>query len=88
MVEQGHRTIGITIDACINQIAMFLQLIPLEDLLQREKAISFCGVEQLGTDPLYPSAAASPDESKMEVLVPAFPFGVFTLARLSAMCSR
>lgn len=80
MVEQGDRAIGITIDACINQIAMFLQLISLKDLLQREKTIAFRSVKQLGTYPLYPSAAAPPDESKMKVLVPAFPFGVFTLA--------
>ena len=85
MVEQGDRAIGMTIDACIDQIAMFLKLIPLEDLLQREKAIAFRGVEQLGADPLYPSTAAAADEGKMEVLVPAFPFRAFILAGLAAM---
>ena len=85
MVQQGDRAIGITIDACIDQIAVFLQLVPLEDLLQREEAIAFRGVEQLGADPLYPAAAAPRDQSEMEVLVPAFPFRAFILAGLAAM---
>jgi len=88
MVEQGDRAIGITTDACIDQIAMFLQLIPLKDLLQREKPIAFCSVKQLCTYPLYPPAAAPSDESNMKVFVPAFPFRVLGLAGLAAMCSR
>ena len=88
MVEQGDRAIGITTDACINQIAMFLQLIPLKNLLQSEKPIAFRGVKQLCTYPLYPSAAASRDQSSMKVLVPAFPFRVLGLAGFAAMCSR
>ena len=73
MGEQDDRAIGITIDACINQIAVFLQLIPLEDLLQREKTIAFRGVEQLAADPRDPSAATPVDKSHVEVLVAAFP---------------
>ena len=88
MLEQGDRAIGVAIDAYIDQIAMFLQFIALQDLLQREKAIAFRGVEQLAADPLDPPAAAPADEGKVEVLVPAFPFGTFALARLPAMGSR
>jgi hypothetical protein len=45
MAEQSDRPIGAPIYACINQISVFLQFIPLEDLLKREKAIAFRGVE-------------------------------------------
>ena len=59
MAEQIDRPIGIPTYAGIHQIAMFLQLIPLEDLLEREQAIAFRGVEQLLADPLDPPATTS-----------------------------
>ena len=88
MVEQGDRAIGIAIDAGIDHVAVFLQFVALEHLLEREQAIAFGGVEQLGADPLDPAAAAPRDQGKVEVLVAAFPVRGFGLTRLSPVGAR